>query len=355
MDERKPYVVVLVIQLLYTGLYIISKVAFDEGMSTFIFIFYRQAAATVLLLPLAFIFERKTAPPISALIVLKIFMLALLGITFSLNVYNVGLKYTSATVASAVTNSVPIITFFLALILRMETVKLKSASGIAKVLGVALCLSGIMTIAFYVGPKINPLNHHHLFSHKSSNSSDASTPSSASWVKGTFLMITANTTWSLWLVLQGMLLREYSSKVLLTTFQCLFSTIQTFIVAMVMERDLSRWKLRLDMGLLAVAYCGFVITGITFYLQAWCIEKKGPVFQAMSTPLALVFTIICSFFIGETIHLGSILGGILMVVGLYSVLWGKSKEATVKNQLSVEEKVSTIQETELSSPFRSPF
>lgn len=58
MDAKKPYVVAIIIQLIYTGMYVVSKAAFDEGMSTYVFIFYRQAAATVLLLPLAILLER---------------------------------------------------------------------------------------------------------------------------------------------------------------------------------------------------------------------------------------------------------------------------------------------------------
>lgn len=351
MDGKNPYMVVLLIQLIYTGLYVISKAAFNEGLSTFVFIFYRQAAATILLAPVAFAFERKSAPPLSLLVLFKMFMFSLLGITFSLNLYNVGLRYTSATVASATTNSVPVITFFLALLLRMETVKLKSISGIAKVLGVSLCFSGIMTIAFYTGPHLNPLNHHHLFTNKTSFQNHTPTHSKATWIKGTFFMITSNTTWSLWLVLQGILLKEYSSKLLLTTFQCLFSSVQSFFVALAFEREISRWYLSLDLGLLAIAYCGFVVTGVTFYLQTWCIEKKGPVFLAMSTPLAFVFTISCSsFFLGEIIYLGSVLGGIMMVGGLYSVLWGQSKEST-KCEPTIEDGKECYEEREIASPY----
>uniref|UniRef100_A0A453FRL9 WAT1-related protein n=1 Tax=Aegilops tauschii subsp. strangulata TaxID=200361 RepID=A0A453FRL9_AEGTS len=72
---------------------------------------------------------------------------------------------------------------------------------------------------------------------------------------------------------------------------------------------------------------GFVVTGVSYYLQAWCADMKGPVFLAVWTPLCFVLTIFCSsFFLGEIVHLGSILGGVLLVGGLYSVLWGKSKE-----------------------------
>ncbi|ONK57546.1 uncharacterized protein A4U43_C09F1600 [Asparagus officinalis] len=256
MDIKNPYAVVLIIQLIYTGMYVISKAAFNEGFSTYIFIFYRQAAATILLAPLAFAFERKSAASLSFMVLLKMFILALLGITFSLNLYNVGLRYTSATVASAVTNSVPVITFFLALLLRMESVRLKSISGIAKILGVAICLAGVVTIAFYRGPHLNPLNqHHHLFSHKNNSSHHTQIHSKATWIKGTFFMIAANTFWSLWLVLQGILLKEFSSKLLLTTFQCFFSTIQSFVVALAFEREISRWRLSMDLGLLAIAYC----------------------------------------------------------------------------------------------------
>jgi len=72
---------------------------------------------------------------------------------------------------------------------------------------------------------------------------------------------------------------------------------------------------------------GLVVTGVSFYLQAWCIEKRGPVFLAMSNPLGLLLTIFCSsFFLGEIVRLGSLLGSGLLVGGLYSVLWGKSKD-----------------------------
>lgn len=50
---------------------------------------------------------------------------------------------------------------------------------------------------------------------------------------------------------------------------------------------------------------GIVVTGVTYYLQTWVIEKKGPVFLAMSTPLALIITIFCSaILLGEVITLG---------------------------------------------------
>lgn len=323
--SKKAYVVAIVIQLIYAGMYVVSKAAFNEGMNTYVFIFYRQAAATVLLLPLAIVLERRNAPPMSFRLFMKLFVYALLGNTVSMNLYNISLKYTSATVASATSNSVPVVTFFLAVLLRLEVVRLRSLSGMAKAAGVALCLAGVLTIALYTGPSMSPVNHHRAFADHHQHAE--TTSSKGTWIKGTFLMLLANTTWSLWIVLQASLLKEYPNKLLSTLMQCLLSTVQSFVLAMAVERDLAAWRLRLDVGLVAIAYSGFVVTGVSFYLQAWCIEKRGPVFLAMSNPLGLLLTIFCSSsFLGEVVHLGSLLGGALLVGGLYSVLWGKSKD-----------------------------
>ncbi|CAL4903333.1 unnamed protein product [Urochloa decumbens] len=330
MDAKKPYVIAIIIQFIYTGMFVVSKAAFDHGMNTYVFIFYRQAAASLLLLPMALLLERKNVRSLSPGLLLKLFFLALIGITFSLNLYNVSLKFTSATVASATTNAMPVVTFCFALLLKMEVFTLRSSSGIAKLAGVSLCLAGVFVIAFYIGPALSPINHHRVFAPSHTSALTSSAPSRMTWIKGTFFMVLANMAWSLWIVLQGKLLKEYPNKMLMTVTQCVFSAVQSFVVAVVAERDFSKWSLRLDISLLAVLYNGFVVTGVTYYLQAWCVEMKGPVFLAVWNPLCFVFTIFCSsFFLGEIVNLSSVVGGILLVGGLYSVLWGKSKE--IKN------------------------
>lgn len=39
-------------------MFLLSKAALDGGMNNFVFVFYRQAAATIFLAPLAVFFER---------------------------------------------------------------------------------------------------------------------------------------------------------------------------------------------------------------------------------------------------------------------------------------------------------
>ncbi|KAK3147320.1 hypothetical protein QOZ80_3BG0280910 [Eleusine coracana subsp. coracana] len=266
--KKTPYAVAMVLQVIFATTLVISKVAFDQGLSTFVYIFYCQVVAAAILLPLAFL-ERRNAPALSCRILLKMFLYTFMGSTLGMTLYNTSLKYTSATVGSAFGNSVPVVTFFLALMLRMEVLKLATSSGIAKITGMALCLTGVLLIALYAGPSLRPLNRHRVFAeHHNGGGHDPATHISKSlWITWTFLMLVACGAWSIWFILQGLLLKEYPNKLVLTLIQCLFGTVQSGLVAVAIDRDLSKWKLGFDLSLLAVAYSGIVGTAICLYLQ----------------------------------------------------------------------------------------
>jgi hypothetical protein len=160
----------------------------------------------------------------------------------------------------------------------MEAMKLKSSSGLAKAAGITLCLAGVLAIALYAGPLLSPLNRHRVLAGHGSKKAAAAhgAVSKGLWVTATFLMLLACVAWSLWFifqvnqfllffllfffihssVVQGLLLKEYPNKLLAALIQCLFVTIQSFVVVVAMERDhgFSRWKLGLDLSLVAVAY-----------------------------------------------------------------------------------------------------
>ncbi|KAJ6424311.1 hypothetical protein OIU84_025158 [Salix udensis] len=333
MDGKKPYLVVILVQSIYGGMFMLSKAAFNGGMNNYVFVFYRQAAATLFLAPFAFYFEWKNRPPLSFVTFYKIFFLALFGISLSLDISGIGIVYATATLAAAISNCLPVVTFFLALLLRMEVLKFRTVSGIAKIAGIVACIAGAATLALYKGPHFNLLCLHHLFESHSSQGIISHVPSSQTRIKGCSLLFLSNILWGLWLVLQVRVLKNYPSKLLFVTLQCFLSTIQLFAIAVAAERDPREWELGWNVRLLAIAYCGIVVTGVTFYLQAWVIEKKGPVFLAMSTPFTLVFTMIfSSILLCEIITLGSVLGGLMLVGGLYSVLWGKRKEERMNDE-----------------------
>ncbi|CAL1409200.1 unnamed protein product [Linum trigynum] len=349
-DGKKAYGAVVLIQLIYAGMFLLSKAAFDGGFKTSIFVFYRQALAAALVVPLALFLEWKHAPALSLPTFCKIFALSLFGITLSLNVNGIALIYTSATLGAASVNTLPAITFFLALLFGMETLKVRTKPGMAKLAGIVICLGGVAVLAFYKGPHFKILSFykglhgHDLRSQQHSGSSHKNT-----WVKGCFLMLFSNLSWGFWLVFQAILLKSYPSKLLFTALQCFLSSIQSLVVAVAIERNPQEWKLGWNMRLGAVTYCGVVVTGVTYYLQAWVLEKKGPVFLAMSTPLALIFTMLFSALLGDFINLGSVLGGVLLVGGLYSVLWAKGKEENMRMVENSDEnmKISQVEKESL--------
>nr|KJB59423.1 hypothetical protein B456_009G254000 [Gossypium raimondii] len=208
----------------------------------------------------------------------------------------------------------------------MESISVRKFPGLAKVLGSVISLSGALVFAFVKGPTIKFMNWYPETQNQTADSIAKDHPVGV-WIKGCLIMLSANTAWSMWLVLQGRIVKQYPAKLRLTALQCFFSCIQSAIWAIAAERNPSAWKLGWDVHLLAVIYCGVIVAGITYWLQVWTIEKKGPVFTAIFTPLALVITAIFSAFLWkETLHWGSVAGVVLLVGGLYSVLWGKKKE-----------------------------
>ncbi|WRX11589.1 EamA domain - like 10 [Theobroma cacao] len=94
-----------------------------------------------------------------------------------------------------------------------------------------------------------------------------------------------------------------------------------------MERKTSAWQIGWDMNLLAAAYAGIVTSSISYYVQGMVIKKRGPVFATAFSPLMMIIVAIMgSFILAEKIFLGGVIGAIWIVIGLYSVLWGKHKE-----------------------------
>ncbi|KAL8171927.1 hypothetical protein V2J09_023731 [Rumex salicifolius] len=346
MKSYKPYIAVLFIMVVYAGNALISKVAMIKGMSPLVFVVYRQAFATLTLAPLAYFSESGKGPPLSFSVLCKIFLVSLCGITSSLDLFYEGINYTSATFAAACTNAIPAITFVLAVLLRVETMSIKQVFGVAKVLGTIVGLCGAMVFAFVRGPPLKLMG----WDRSGQGRVDVSSHGSGEWVKGSLMMFGANAAWSMWLILQGPIMRHYPSKLRLTALQCFFSFIQSGLFAILMDRNLSSWRIGWDLNLFSVAYCGIIVSGMTYWLQIWVIDKKGPVFLASFTPLSLVLTAIISAFMWkETIFWGRIWGALLLVVGLYSVLWGKNKEAD--NLIKAEEEANDEEKLKQPQPY----
>ncbi|KAF8015253.1 hypothetical protein BT93_H0913 [Corymbia citriodora subsp. variegata] len=327
-ERLQLHMAMLALQFGYAGFHVVSRAALNMGISKIVFIVYRNVIALLLLLPFAYFLEKKERPAITLRFLVQFFLLALVGITANQGFYFLGLENTSPTFASAIQNSVPAITFLMAALLRIEQVRLDRKDGIAKVVGTIFCVAGASVITLYKGPAMfgpaQPLNEPTKYASMFLSLGDAK---GKSWTLGCIFLIGHCLSWSGWLVLQAPILKKYPARLSVTSYTCFFGLVQFLIVAAFTERDPHAWLVHSGGELFSIFYAGVVASGIAFAVQIWCIDKGGPVFVAVYQPVqTLVVAIMASVALGEEFYLGGIIGAVLIIVGLYLVLWGKNEE-----------------------------
>ncbi|CAJ1958753.1 unnamed protein product [Sphenostylis stenocarpa] len=330
LENSKHHFAMIALQFGYAGMNIITKVSLNRGMSHYVLVVYRHAFATAVIAPFAFIFERKAQPRITFSIFMQIFILALLGPVIDQNFYYAGLKLTSPTFSCAMSNVLPAMTFVMAVLCRMEKINMKKVRCQAKVVGTLVTVGGAMLMTLYKGPVVEMVWTKHALHQRQANNAttNASTPSDRDWLIGSILLIIATLAWASLFVLQAKAIETYKNHQLsLTSLICFIGTIQATAVTFVMEHKASVWTIGWDMNLLAAAYAGIVTSSLSYYIQGLVIKKKGPVFATAFSPLMMIIVAIMgSFILAEHIFLGGVLGAVLIVIGLYSVLWGKHNE-----------------------------
>ncbi|KAL1290580.1 hypothetical protein AAHE18_20G139900 [Arachis hypogaea] len=306
-------------------MYIITMDALNKGLSHYVFVVYRNVVATLALGPFAFFLERKVRPKMTPRIFAEIVALAFIEIILDQCFTFLGMKLTSASFASAVMNSVPSITFVLAIIFRLERMNIRNIGCQAKVTGTVISLGGAILMAMYKGPILNIVTSS--TTHVAHNGNNANATADQ-WLMGAIFILIGCAGFSGFYILQAITLRKYPAEMSLATWVCFIGAIQSSAVTAYMERDSPQvWILAPDSRLLACLYAGVVTSAIQFYVQGLVIKTTGPVFVTAFNPLRMIIvTAFASILLSEKLYLGSVIGGVVVVVGLYLVVWGKSKE-----------------------------
>ncbi|KAL3729663.1 hypothetical protein ACJRO7_026747 [Eucalyptus globulus] len=240
---------------------------------------------------------------------------------------------TSATYATAMANLVPAVTFVLAVSLGLEKVKMRTAAGKAKVAGTLMGIGGAMLLTFYKGMEVNMWSTHvNLLRHVAAT--QRGQEGSSNLLLGSLLAVASCFCYALWLIIQAKMSERFPCPYTSTALMTFMASIQAVVYALCRERDWSQWKLGWNIRLLTVSYSGIVASGLCYALITWCVRMRGPVFVSVFNPLMLVtVALVGSMVLDEKLHLGSILGSGLIVLGLYAVLWGKKRENKWMNQL----------------------
>ncbi|KAJ9166644.1 hypothetical protein P3X46_021362 [Hevea brasiliensis] len=330
----KPYFLMVFLQFGSAGNYIISMVTLNHGMNRYVLIVYRNAIAALVLAPFALLLERKIRPKMTFPVFLQIMALGCLEPILDQGFSYLGMQYTSASYASAIMNAVPSVTFVIAVIFRLERIRIKEIRSLAKVIGTLVTFGGALLMALYKGPLI-----HLISSSKSSHHENSAHNSDKHWVAGTLLILVGCVSWSAFYILQSVTLKKYPAEISLSSLICLAGTVQSLAVALVVAHHPSAWAVGWDTRLLAPVYTGIIASGITYYVQGLVMKTRGPVFVTAFNPLCMIIVAaLGSIILAEKLYLGSIIGGIIIAIGLYSVVWGKSKDYSSQVPTSMTQK-----------------
>ncbi|KAF6159879.1 hypothetical protein GIB67_032963 [Kingdonia uniflora] len=253
----------------------------------------------------------------------------------------VGIRYSSPTLSSAMANLIPAFTFVLAIIFRMEKLYLRSWSSRAKLLGTIISISGAFIVTVYKGLPIiifssSPPHLFHLLLSPQPN-----------WILGGTLFVIFCLLDALWNILQAATVKEYTSQTTVIFFSCFFGTIQCAVFALIAERDPSAWRIKPDIALVSIVYSGVFACVSGYSINTWGLRKKGPLYVTMFRPLGTVITIVMSVsFLGDTLHVGSVVGAIVIAFGFYAVMWGKAKE----EKMSQENEICSLESSSQNIP-----
>ncbi|GKU96956.1 hypothetical protein SLEP1_g10137 [Rubroshorea leprosula] len=212
---------------------------------------------------------KKKEAPLSFSMLWRFFLLALIASVGQM-IYLTGIKFSSPTLSSAIVNLTPIFTFLLAIMFRMEKVDFRRSSSQAKVLGAIVSVTGALATAA---------------------------------------------------------VKAYPDEMTIVFFFTFFITVQAAVFALILERNPAAWRLKSSVEIIAIMSTAILGSLFWIAIHTWCLRKKGPVYVVMFKPLGIAIAVVMTVtFLGEILHLGGVIGSIIITVGFYAVMWGKRKE-----------------------------
>ncbi|XP_004516641.1 WAT1-related protein At5g64700-like [Cicer arietinum] len=324
-NSSQAFFSMFLVQIFATGMQILSRIVLVQGTYTFALIAYRYIAAAICVAPFALYFERGRPKKFNWRVWLWLFANALVGMTMAPGLFYYGLRDTSATYAVNLLNMVPIFTFFISIIFRMENLKIGTWVGKVKCIGAILCVGGALTTSLYKG-KAFYIGHHSL---QDAQMVSAVAAHQTHKLRGTLFLVGSCCSYTAWFVIQVKLMKVFPLRYWGTMLSCVLSAIQSAIIGVCINSSEAAWRLEWNLQLFTIVYSGAMGNAATFCLISWAISIKGPTYPPMFNPLSLVFVAISeTIFLGEPLTMGTLFGTVLIIVGLYSYLWGKTNDGS---------------------------
>ncbi|XP_021721635.1 WAT1-related protein At3g28050-like isoform X1 [Chenopodium quinoa] len=218
----------------------------------------------------------------------------------------------------------------------MEILNLRSQSSILKLIGTIVSISGAFVVIFYQGLPISSIFPSPT---KPSLHSLMQLQNQPNWVVGGAFLSMSCLLLSFAYVTKTWIARDYPSEVLIILITFIFETIIVSIVTLFVENDASVWTPTIGIELVSILF-GAVTFGSLNIVDTWACRVKGPVFIAMFKPLQMIIAVVLgALFLGDVLHLGSVIGGLIIAVGFYTLIKGKSEEEILNKRDADENKL----------------
>ena len=215
-----------------------------------------------------------------------VFLYGLTGVVMFFGFQNVGLLYTSAVAGVLVQNAVPAVIAVFAWLLLHESL------SPLRIVGIALALAGSMVVAL---------------------NTESGATGSRPWL-GNLLIFAGIIAWGVYTA-QGKRLTAKGSTLVLTTAS-FGSALLVLLPAAAIETSLLGWPELTPGSIGAILYLSLIVSALTMWLWNVALERIEANVAGLYLNLMPIVGVLIALATGETISLGQIIGGAIIVIGV---------------------------------------